>query len=241
VGLLQGADELQFGYAEATLNQDVRPKNKKTFDLAKFTDKEVVVEDESVIQQMPPFRRAIRKFRIAFSNLFVQPIDSADYAINSGDANEFTICGKRAESGILVYRIVGSFSYVNCERHNRRLKTFDNVPSIVISLRHMFYCDLDALDILEECCKELQHRGQTVVLSSISPRVLPLLEKSDIFNEMQQKGCVFKTTREALQFLSTHGNSSHPVEMSIGSSGGGFPPVVDILHDTQHEDQTHIQ
>jgi len=160
--------------------------------------------------------------KIAFSDLFRIPTDHVDYVAESSHLPaEYAIIGKHAESGVLVYRIIGAFSYVNNERHNRRLKALDNTPTIILSLRYMYYCDLDALDVLEDSIKELQHRGQTVMVSALHPRVLPLFSKSTVINELQQKGCVFKTTRDALIFLSSHQNNNNIVQVSSSSSPNG--------------------
>jgi len=191
-------------------------------------------EDEiRVYSQKRGLAKGFKWARMYFARLFLTPSDHTDYLAQSAMLTpEYTIIGKHAESGVIVYRIIGGFSYVNADRHNRRLKDLDNSSTIILSLRYMYYCDLDGLDVLEDSIKELQHRGQTVLVSALSPRILPLFSKSQIFNELQQKGSVFKTTRDALLFLSNHQPNSvqvdlnnphghHDASPSTGGGGGG--------------------
>jgi MFS superfamily sulfate permease-like transporter len=49
-----------------------------------------------------------------------------------------------------VYRISGQLTYINGFAHKRRLLMFRSCDCIVISLRYLYYIDIDGLDALHE-------------------------------------------------------------------------------------------
>src|SRR5690606_14946863 len=85
------------------------------------------------------------------------------------------------------------------------LETLRQVPSsvqtIVLSLRSLFYLDVDGLDHLAEIVQMLEDRKITVLISAPGPLILPLLSQENWYQRKAASGEVFDHTHEALQSI----------------------------------------
>lgn len=100
-----------------------------------------------------------------------------------------------------VYRISGQLTYINGLGHKRRLRMFRSCDAIIISLRYLYYIDIDGLDALSEVIEQLEREGKLVLLSGVNLGVSALISKGDWFLEMVSHGKVFATYMDALGSL----------------------------------------
>jgi SulP family sulfate permease len=97
-----------------------------------------------------------------------------------------------------VYRISGQLTYINGFAHKKRLLMFRSCDCIVISLRYLYYIDIDGLDALHEVIEQLEKEGKLVLLSGVNLGVSALISKADWFLQMVSDGKVFATYMDAL-------------------------------------------
>lgn len=97
-----------------------------------------------------------------------------------------------------VYRISGQLTYINGFAHKKRLLMFRSCDCIVISLRYLYYIDIDGLDSLHEVIEQLEREGKLVLLSGVNLGVSALISKADWFLHMVSDGKVFATYMDAL-------------------------------------------
>ncbi len=103
-------------------------------------------------------------------------------------------------SDVVVYRFAGELTYFNGNSHEDAIRKI-KAHTIILSLRNLFYIDLDGLDILGEIIKENKKAGRTMLISGISEYIKPLVEKSAWFKQKHMVGKVYGTTTEALSAL----------------------------------------
>jgi len=69
----------------------------------------------------------------------------------------------------LVYRIPGDLTYLNAPSHTDRSKKIpERYKTIILSLRHLFYLDLDGLDALTDMVQVWEMEKRFVVKYLIS-------------------------------------------------------------------------
>ncbi len=107
---------------------------------------------------------------------------------------------QKEESDVAVYRFAGELTYFNGRSHEDSMKKI-KAGTLVLSLRNLFYIDLDGLETLEEIVKEEEASGRTVLISSASEYIKPILEKTAWFRKKEEEGKVFGSTSEALVSL----------------------------------------
>ena len=104
------------------------------------------------------------------------------------------------ESDVVVYRFAGELTYFNGESHEDAIKKI-NADTIILSLRNLFYIDLDGVETLKEIIKDQKKRGHIVYVTGASEYILPLLEKAVWFVQKEKEGRIFQSTTDALKFL----------------------------------------
>ena len=104
------------------------------------------------------------------------------------------------ESDVIVYRFAGELTYFNAKSHEDAIRKIKS-DTLILSLRNLFYIDLDGLDILEEIILHQETSGRKVIITGASEFIKPLLEKILWFVNMEKKGLVFGSTTDALKFL----------------------------------------
>lgn len=78
---------------------------------------------------------------------------------------------------------------------------FRSCDAIIISLRYLYYIDIDGLDALHEVIEQLEREGKLVLLSGVNLGVSALISKAEWFLQMVSEGKVFATYRDALASL----------------------------------------
>jgi MFS superfamily sulfate permease-like transporter len=104
------------------------------------------------------------------------------------------------QSDVIVYRFAGELTYFNAKSHEDAFRKIQ-ADTLILSLRNLFYIDLDGLDILHEIIGHQEKAGKKVILTGASEFITPLLEKSAWFRAKEQAGAVFGSTTEALRSL----------------------------------------
>ncbi len=108
--------------------------------------------------------------------------------------------GEYEGSDVVVYRFAGEFTYFNALSHEDAIKKI-TADTIILSLRNLFYIDLDGVEMLREIIHDCKKRGQTVYVTGASEYILPLLQKASWFVDKERDGRIFKSTSDALKFL----------------------------------------
>lgn len=101
---------------------------------------------------------------------------------------------------VVVYRFSGELTYFNGEYHEDAIKRID-AKTIILSLRNLFYIDLDGAETLRTIIDEQKERGCSVYVTGISEYILPMLETASWFVRKEKEGRIFKSTTDALRFL----------------------------------------
>ncbi len=104
------------------------------------------------------------------------------------------------DSDVIVYRFAGELTYFNGKSHEDALKKI-KAGTIVLSLRNLFYIDIDGLDMLKEIIEHLEAVGRKIILTGASEYTKPLFEKTSWFVQRERNGTVFGSTTEALSSL----------------------------------------
>lgn len=104
---------------------------------------------------------------------------------------------------VLVYRVAGQLIYMNGLSHQKNIESVpDSIHTVILSLRNMFYIDVDGLDALREMVETLQSKGKKFALTGVSSLAEPMLVQNAWFRSMKDKGHVFASTSEALEKMS---------------------------------------
>lgn len=103
-------------------------------------------------------------------------------------------------SDLIVYRFAGELNYFNGKSHEDAIRKID-AETIILSLRNLFYIDLDGVDTLRKIIDDQKKRGKTVYVTGASEYILPLLEKAPWFVRKEKEGRIFASTTDALKFL----------------------------------------
>lgn len=106
------------------------------------------------------------------------------------------------EGDTIIYSIKGQLAYVNAQSHIHRFEDhLNSYKNIIIRLRELAFIDLDGVDTLSEIITLIQNQGKKVLISGPSPLINQLLEESEPYKRLEQRGLVFKRTSEALKSL----------------------------------------
>lgn len=108
---------------------------------------------------------------------------------------------ERIKGDILVYRIAGQLTYVNSQSHIEMVRQLKHAKTVILSLRNLFYIDVDGLDSLGEIVEELQGRGKQVFISGVGEFISVQLQRTSWFKQLKKSENVFESTSEALQSL----------------------------------------
>eukprot|EP01088_Endostelium_zonatum_P021586 TRINITY_DN862_c0_g1_i1.p1 TRINITY_DN862_c0_g1~~TRINITY_DN862_c0_g1_i1.p1 ORF type:complete len:741 (+),score=129.93 TRINITY_DN862_c0_g1_i1:100-2322(+) len=101
-----------------------------------------------------------------------------------------------------VYRMAGQMTYVNAFSHRKRFQTFDDRCNVVIiSMRYLYYIDIDGMDVLGEMISELHEQGKRVFLTGVNIAIVGMMVKAEWYSEMMEKGEVFPSYLDALHSL----------------------------------------
>lgn len=102
---------------------------------------------------------------------------------------------------VTVYRFAGELTYFNGASHRHNILSLRSCHTIILSLRNLFYIDLDGLRTLEGIHKEAVRLGKRTIITGAGESILPSLRKSEWFEEETKAGNVFSSTTDALTHL----------------------------------------
>ncbi len=102
------------------------------------------------------------------------------------------------QSDVTVYRFAGELTYFNGKSHEDAIKEI-TAGTVVLSLRNLFYIDLDGLETLHEIIKDQEKSGRAILITGASECIKPMLEKTSWFRQKEKDGTVFENTRDALK------------------------------------------
>ncbi len=98
---------------------------------------------------------------------------------------------------VSVYRFTGELTYFNADSHERSIKHLKS-RTIVLSLRNLFYIDIDGLEALHAIIEDCKKHGTDVYLSAASPHNEHMLEKAPWFRALKKEKKIFESTTAAL-------------------------------------------
>ena len=75
------------------------------------------------------------------------------------------------------------------------------MENIILRLRELYFIDLDGVDAFEEIIEILERRGINVYVTGVNNMILPLLEKSRHFKNLEKDRKVFPRTSDVLNKL----------------------------------------
>ncbi|MBI2410868.1 MAG: SulP family inorganic anion transporter [Candidatus Kerfeldbacteria bacterium] len=103
---------------------------------------------------------------------------------------------------VAVYSMKGDLTYLNAEAHISRIERYENCyTTIVLRMRELTIVDLEGVHAFDDLIKHLKTDGKKIYVSSLSKRVVEMLEHSSAFKELKADNCVFEDTRLALQSI----------------------------------------
>ncbi len=124
------------------------------------------------------------------------------------DDSNATIAGEQtkeiAHTDVLLYSMKGKLCYINGRAHITRFENiFRKYRYVILRLREIYFIDLDGVAALNEIIEIGHARGQTIVITSVSPSTVEILEKaSSSYQKLKRDNLVFKTTHDALDYFS---------------------------------------
>ncbi len=104
------------------------------------------------------------------------------------------------EDDVVVYRLAGELTYFNGAFHKDSIANV-KARAIILSLRNLYYIDLDGMHFLQETVEECRKGGQCVLMSGVNDTIKPQLEKNTWFIGEEKSKEVFRSTTEALRSL----------------------------------------
>jgi len=107
---------------------------------------------------------------------------------------------------VVMYSMKGKLCYINSGAHVARFETdLEHYTYIIVRLQEIYFIDLDGVAALDDIIKRAEARGQIIMISSVFPSALALLEQaSGGYKKLQKEGLVFKRTHDALSYLEAH-------------------------------------
>lgn len=101
---------------------------------------------------------------------------------------------------VTVYRFAGELTYFNASSHEETIKRL-KCTTLILSLRNLFYLDVDGLEALHAIIRDRERHGIDVILSAVSSYKEAILRKTDWYPAMVKEKKVFPSTTDALTNL----------------------------------------
>ena len=142
--------------------------------------------------------------------IFLENLSRGQFEVIANDENKKMIgriAGTKVDeltkdSHTLVYSIKGHFTYVDSQEHISRFEIdHPQHKNIILRLRELYFIDLDGVDAFEEIIEILERRGINVYVTGVNNMILPLLEKSRHFKNLEKDRKVFPRTSDVLNKL----------------------------------------
>ncbi|MDP3889579.1 MAG: SulP family inorganic anion transporter [bacterium] len=102
---------------------------------------------------------------------------------------------------VLIYSFKGKLVYLNSQGHLTRFQSdFREYSRIILLLSDVYFIDLDGVDAIDEIIELVQNRGQKIAVANPSMYIKNMLV-GEQFKSLEKQGLVFKSLKEALDFL----------------------------------------
>ena len=112
--------------------------------------------------------------------------------------NDF-IKEKEVESDMIVYKISGTLTYINMPAHLKAVNEIRDNEHIIISLRNVFYADIDGVGYLSEIVEVLKNNGNKhIFLSGVNKEVKRLISKEKFYKKKLAENKIYKRTSDAI-------------------------------------------
>eukprot|EP01089_Gocevia_fonbrunei_P009795 TRINITY_DN2220_c0_g2_i1.p1 TRINITY_DN2220_c0_g2~~TRINITY_DN2220_c0_g2_i1.p1 ORF type:complete len:726 (-),score=188.56 TRINITY_DN2220_c0_g2_i1:37-2070(-) len=118
----------------------------------------------------------------------------------------------------VVYKISGQLTYVNGSSHKSRLQmSFDYAKYIVISVRYVFFMDVDGIEALHEIISDLEARGKKVYITGLNRSISGILGRAAWFRDMQQRKLVHPTYLHVLEVLEKKEGEEEDLNLKVAA------------------------
>lgn len=126
-----------------------------------------------------------------------------DYESDDEDAqhiaNRVFITAPKYKADHLIVRFPGEISYLNAEQHADRLAPLLNTGRyVILHLKRTYYVDLDGMDMLTALVNKVEKNGHSILLSGLTPQILPNMEIFDWFVRAREENRIVPDYKNAI-------------------------------------------
>lgn len=145
-----------------------------------------------------------------------RPKNSSEMSLINKDSEETEEFGDT-----IVYRVTGQLTYVNSIAHVKRIKKLakdhEGLKHVILSLRHLWYADLDGVDALQDMISALESKKiQVYIAGVVHETVKNALERHPFYQTKVSTGAVYANHLDCLKELDQ--GKEEAVEVSIHDS-----------------------
>jgi len=94
--------------------------------------------------------------------------------------------------GTLIYRLAGQLTFVNANAHFDRIRLFSKrvtgIKAIILSMRYLYFCDVDGIDVLCEIIRGVKDDGLQIYITGLNNSTKPLFSRTKEFKELDSSG-----------------------------------------------------
>lgn len=103
---------------------------------------------------------------------------------------------------ILIYRFAGQLTYINAQGHLQAMAQIsESTKAVILSLRNLFYIDIDGIDAISEMIELLEQNGKTVYLCSVNQQIKVMVKRASWYAQLKSDGRIFESASHALKQL----------------------------------------
>lgn len=116
--------------------------------------------------------------------------------------NAAKIIHLKEHGDVVVYRFAGQLTYVNIQSHINTVTAMNGGAQFaVLSLRNLFFIDMDGVEALKEIADIFESKGKKVYITAVNGLVSDSLKKKRWFRDMHDDGRVLESTQDALKVI----------------------------------------
>ncbi|MFZ3032066.1 MAG: SulP family inorganic anion transporter [Candidatus Moraniibacteriota bacterium] len=116
--------------------------------------------------------------------------------------NAAKIIHLKEHGDVVVYRFAGQLTYVNIQSHINTVTAMNGGAQFaVLSLRNLFFIDMDGVEALKEIADIFESKGKKVYITAVNGLVSDSLKKKHWFRDMHDDGRVLESTQDALKVI----------------------------------------
>jgi len=113
--------------------------------------------------------------------------------------NAAKIINVKDHGDVIVYRFAGQLTYVNIQSHINTVEAMNGGAKFaVLSLRNLFFMDMDGVSALKEIVDIFESKGKKVYITAVNRLVSDSLKKEKWFVALRDHGRVFESTQDTL-------------------------------------------